>query len=88
MVIGDYTNKADLLHKIDHLPRPGHGTRIYRGIRKMHAMFQADPRFVDKLAERFVAIVITDGKDSSMRKLQVEVNNAQNDGITIISIGE
>ena len=86
--IGAYINKADLLLKIDNLPTTGGGTTIYRAIRKMHAMFKADPRFVNKQAERFVAIVITDGQDSSMSQLQAAVNHAHNDGITIISIGE
>ncbi|KAK2180369.1 hypothetical protein NP493_446g03019 [Ridgeia piscesae] len=85
--IGDYTDEADLLQKIDNLPTPGGGTAIYKAVRKMHFMFQNDPRFQAKQADRFVAIVITDGQDSSLSHLQAAVNDAHNDGITIISIG-
>ena len=88
MEIGDYTDEADLLQKIDNLPTPGGGTAIYKAVRKMHFMFQNDPRFQAKQADRFVAIVITDGQDSSLSQLQAAVNDAHNDGITMISIGE
>ncbi|KAK2180834.1 hypothetical protein NP493_423g01011 [Ridgeia piscesae] len=74
--IGDYTDLADLLRKIDLLPRTGGGTAIYQGIIRMHAMFRASKRFADKTRNRFTGIVMTDGADGSTSRLG-RVNTVQ-----------
>jgi len=85
--IGDYTDLADLLRKIDLLPRTGGGTAIYQGIIRMHAMFRASKRFADKTRNRFTGIVMTDGADGSTSRLIAAASAAHTDGINIISIG-
>ena len=85
--IGDYTDLADLMGKIDLLPRAGGGTAIYLGIIRMHEMFKASARFANKVQHRFTGIVMTDGADGSTSRLIDAATAAHKDDINIISIG-
>ena len=85
---GDYVDTDDLEHKIEILPAPSGGTNIYKALLKLRNMFQADHRFDGQPNKRFVAVIITDGKDEDSRRVKSAADSVHAAQIDVISIGK